>query len=100
KYFTKTQHVFGVDPVFVSTKWFNAQPANIQKIFRDAMRETIEYERKVWVEAEMNDYGRATKLGAVIGEADIPAFQRKIKPIGEQSKTNLSGLYEMVEATQ
>ena len=29
-----------------------------------------------------------------------PAFQRKVKPIWEQNKTNLSGLYEIVEATQ
>lgn len=100
KYFTKTQHLFGVDPIFVSTKWFNAQPANIQKIFRDVMRESIENERKIWVATEMADYGRAAKLGAIIGEADIPAFQRKAKPIWEQNKTNLSGLFEIVEATQ
>ena len=100
KYFVNTQHLFGVDPIFASAKWFNAQPANIQKIFRDVMRESIANQRKIWVEAEMADYGRATKMGAIITDADIPAFQRKVKPIWEQNKTNLSGLYEIVEATQ
>lgn len=100
KYFVNTQHLFGVDPIFASAKWFNAQPANIQKIFRDVARESIANQRKIWVEAEMADYGRATKMGAIITDADIPAFQRKVKPIWEQNKTNLGGLYDIVEATQ
>jgi tripartite ATP-independent transporter DctP family solute receptor len=100
KYFMKTQHLFGVDPVFVSAKWFNAQPANIQKIFRDVMRESVANQRKIWVEAETSDYARAAKMGTTIGEVDVPAFQRKVKPIWDQNRASLSGLYEIVEATQ
>jgi tripartite ATP-independent transporter DctP family solute receptor len=100
KYFTKTQHLFGVDPLFASAKWFNAQPENIQKIFNDVARETVEYERKNWLEAENKDYARATSAGTLINEADILAFQHKVKPIWAQYKGDLGGLYDIVESTQ
>lgn len=100
KYFTKTQHLFGIDPLFASAKWFNAQPANAQKIFRDVAREAVVNQRKIWVEAEEADYGRAAKAGTITNEVDIPAFQRKAKPIWDQNKSNLGGLYDIVEATQ
>jgi TRAP-type transport system periplasmic protein len=100
KYFSKTQHFFGIDPVFVSTKWFNKQPADIQKIFRDILRETVEHERKIWLEAEQKDYARATSMGVKIGDVDIEAFQHKVKPIWEQNKADLGELYEIAQATQ
>jgi len=100
KYFTKTQHLFGIDPLFASAKWFSAQPPRIQKVFRDVAREVVEYERKIWLEAENADYGRATSMGTLINEADVPAFQRKVKPVWAQNKADLGGLYDIVEATQ
>jgi len=100
KYFTRTQHLFGIDPLFASAKWFNAQPANAQKIFRDVAREAVAYERDIWLKAEEADYGRAATAGTMINEADIPAFQRKVRPIWEQNKANLGELYDIVEATQ
>lgn len=100
KYFTKTQHLLGIDPVFASAKWFNAQPARIQTILRDVVREAVANERKIWLEAENKDYGRATQMGAKINDCDIPAFQRKVKPIWAQNKPNLGALYDIVEATQ
>ena len=100
KYFTKTQHLFGIDPLFASAKWFSAQPVRIQKVFRDVAREVVEYERKIWLEAENADYSRATSMGTLINEADIPAFQRKVKPIWAQNKADLGGLYDIVEETQ
>jgi tripartite ATP-independent transporter DctP family solute receptor len=100
KYFTATQHFFGIDPVFVSAKWFNAQPANIQKIFFDVFRETVEHERKIWLEAEKKDYGRATSMGTHISDVDIPAFQHKVKPIWEQNKGDLGTLYDIAKETQ
>ena len=100
KYFTKTQHLFGVDPLFASAKWFNAQPARIQKIFQDVVREVVAYERKIWLEAENADYARAASMGTLINEADVPAFQRKVKPIWAQNKADLGVLYDIVEATQ
>ena len=100
KYFTKTQHLFGIDPLFASAKWFNAQPAAAQKIFRDAAREAVAYERDIWLKAEEADYGRATKAGTLINEADIPAFQRKVKAIWEQNKATFGEMYDIVQATQ
>lgn len=100
KYFTKTQHLFGLDPLFASAKWFYAQPENIQKIFLDVARETVEYERKKWLEAENADYARAASAGTIINEADIPAFQQKGKAVWAQYKGDLGALYDIVEATQ
>jgi tripartite ATP-independent transporter DctP family solute receptor len=99
KYFTKTQHLFGIDPLLASAKWFNAQPAEVQKVFRDIAREAVAHEREIWLKAEEADYGRAAKAGTLINEADVAAFQRKVKPIWDQNRANLSGLYEIVEAT-
>lgn len=100
KYFTKTQHLFGIDPLFASAKWFNAQPADVQKIFRDVAREAVAHEREIWLKAEEADYGRAVKAGTVINDADIPGFQRAAKPIWEQNKATFGELYGIVLATQ
>jgi tripartite ATP-independent transporter DctP family solute receptor len=100
KYFTKTQHLFAVDALFASAKWFNAQPQDIQKIFYDVARETVEHERKIWLEAENADYARAAAAGTIINDADIPAFQNKAKPVWDQYKADLGALYDIVQATQ
>lgn len=100
KYYAKTQHFFGIDPVFVSAKWFNAQPPDAQKIFVDVARETIERERKLWLAAEAKDYARAASMGAKINDVDIEAFQRKVKPIWERNRKDLGVLYDIAQDTQ
>jgi tripartite ATP-independent transporter DctP family solute receptor len=100
KYYAKTQHFFGIDPVFVSAKWFNAQPSDARKIFVDVSRETVEHERKLWLAGEAKDYARAVSMGAKINDVDIEAFQHKVKPIWEQNRTNLGALYDIAQDTQ
>lgn len=100
KYYSKTQHFFGIDPVFVSAKWFNAQPSNIQKIFVDVAHETVEQERKLWLIREGQDYARAISMGSKINDVDTEAFQHAVKPIWEQNRNELGALYDIVQNTQ
>jgi tripartite ATP-independent transporter DctP family solute receptor len=100
KYYAKTQHLFGIDPIFVSAKWFNAQPADAQKIFTDVVREAVEHERKLWLAAEEKDYARAASMGTKINEVDIEAFQHKVRAVWEQNRTDLGALYDIAQDAQ
>ena len=99
-YFSLSHHFYSVDPVFVSLKWLNQQPSEIQKAIIQAGKETIPFERKVWAEDEQKNYDKAKAAGIKINDVDIPAFQKTAKPVLEKYSGSLGELYPILKEYQ
>ena len=99
-YFSLTHHFFSIDPLLVSLKWFNAQPADAQKAIVQAGKETIPMERKVWDEGDAANYVVAKNAGVKINEADVPAFQKAVQPVWDKYGPGMGELYTILKQSQ
>ena len=99
-YFSLTHHFYDANPLFVSLKWFNQQPPDIQKALLQAGKETIPFERKAWADDELKNYEKAKAAGIKINDADIGAFQKAAKPVLEKYGPSLGELYPILKEYQ
>jgi tripartite ATP-independent transporter DctP family solute receptor len=99
-YFSLTHHFYDVNPVFLSLKWFNQQPPDIQKALLQAGKETIPFERKAWADDEQKSYEKARAIGIKINDADIAAFQKTARSVMEKYAPSLGELYPMLKEYQ
>lgn len=99
-FFSKTNHFFSVDPFLVSLKWFNAQSPEAQKAILQAGKETIPYERKVWVEGDAKNFALAAKAGVKINDTDAGAFQKITRPVWDKYGPALGELYTILKNSQ
>lgn len=99
-YFSKTQHLFSVDPFMVSLKWYNSLPADVQSAIVQAAKETIPYERKIWDEGDAKNFEKAKASGVKLNEADIPSFQKAAKPLWDKYGPDFGEFMDIVKAGQ
>jgi len=84
RYYILDEHTRVPDMLVISTRvWNNLKPA-FQQILQEAVDESVEYQRKIWSEAEHADIKTVEESGVTIIRPDKKAFQEAVKPIWKE----------------
>jgi len=85
KYYSLDRHCFSPEVLIFSKKtWDRLSPAD-RKLIKEAVKASIDYQRKLWKEYEERAKNKLLKAGVKVNEIDdISAFQRAVEPIYEK----------------
>lgn len=81
KYYSVDQHTMSPDLIIISEATWNRLTPAEQKIIKEAARESMEEEIKLWDQIETANIEKAKELGVTFVELDKSKFREKVKPM-------------------
>jgi tripartite ATP-independent transporter DctP family solute receptor len=78
------KYLITIEPVFISEKFLQAQPPDIQKAILQAGRESVPVERKANEEQEAKVVETLRAKGRTVVVPDVTPFQKAVEPVYEQ----------------
>ena len=88
KYYSKTEHSMAPEMLLFSKKVWDGLSADDQKAIRQAAKESVAVQRKLWDEREEKSLQAVKAGGAQIIDVDKPAFQAAMKPVYDKFITD------------
>jgi TRAP-type C4-dicarboxylate transport system substrate-binding protein len=80
--------------------WNNLKP-EFQQILQESVDESVEYQRKIWTQAEENDLKSVEKAGVKIIHPDKEPFQASVKSVWDEFEdTDIGELIKRIEEVQ
>ena len=89
------EHVRLPDMLIISTRVWNKLTPDFQQILQESVDESVEYQRKLWIEAEQEALNEVQAAGVTISYPDKTPFQEAVKPIWKEFEDTEIG--EMIE---
>lgn len=84
KYYTLDEHSRLPDILVISSRvWNNLSPKR-QRILQEAVDESVEYQRKIWTQAEKEDLETVKLAGVTVIEPDKALFEESVKSIWDE----------------
>jgi len=100
KYYTVNEHSMVPEILMFSKKVFDTLPADEQKIFRAAAKESVPYMRKLWDAKELESRKKVEAAGVqVVDNVDKKPFMDAMKPVYDKLVTDAK-LKAMVKRVQ
>jgi TRAP-type C4-dicarboxylate transport system substrate-binding protein len=100
KYYTVNEHSMVPEILMFSKKVFDTLPADEQKIFRAAAKESVPYMRKLWDAKELESRRKVEAAGVqVVDKVDKKPFMDAMKPVYDKLVTDAK-LKAMVKRVQ
>jgi tripartite ATP-independent transporter DctP family solute receptor len=100
KYYTVNEHSMVPEILMFSKKVFDTLPADEQKIFRAAAKESVPYMRKLWDAKELESRRKVEAAGVqVVDKVDKKPFKDAMKPVYDKLVTDAK-LKAMVKRVQ
>jgi tripartite ATP-independent transporter DctP family solute receptor len=101
KYYTMDEHTMLPDILVISTRvWKNLTP-EFQQILQEAVDESVEYQRKIWAEAEQNDLKTVEQQGVKIIHPDKQPFRDSVKSVWDEFEgTEIGELIKQIQEVQ
>jgi len=100
KYYTVNEHSMVPEILMFSKKVFDTLPADEQKIFRAAAKESVPYMRKLWDAKELESRKKVEAAGVqVVDKVDKKPFMDAMKPVYDKLVTDAK-LKAMVKRVQ
>ncbi|MBN1362465.1 MAG: TRAP transporter substrate-binding protein [Sedimentisphaerales bacterium] len=84
QYYTLDEHTCLPDILMIGTRSWRRLTPEQQQILQEAADESVEYQRKLWIEAEANDLKTAQEAGVTIIRPDKQPFREKVRSIWEE----------------
>lgn len=82
KVYSKTMHSMAPEMLVISKAVFDKMPKADQDLFRAAAKESVEFQRKKWAEAEAKSLEVVTKGGAqIVSDVDLASFKAAMAPV-------------------
>ncbi len=101
KYYALDQHTRLPDILIVSVRVWNSLKPEFQQILQEAVDESVEYQRKIWAEAEENDMKIVEEAGVHISYPDKEPFRESVKSVWEEFKgTEIGELIKQIQEVQ
>lgn len=101
KYYTLDEHTLLPDMLVISTSIWNKLTPEFQMILQEAVDESVEYQRKIWTEAEENDLKTVADAGVKIIHPDKIPFQTAVKSVwNEFEGTEIGNLIKQIQEVQ
>ena len=88
KFYSDTEHQMVPDVLLFSmSKWESLNKAQ-QDILRQAARESLAYEKKLWADYEKGEQIKAEKMGVKFSSPNKASFVAKVKPMIDEERKN------------
>ena len=78
------KYLITIEPLFISEKFFQSQPPEVQKAILQAGKESVAVERKANEEQEASVVETLRAKGRTVAIPDVAPFQRAVQPVYEQ----------------
>ncbi len=97
-YYALDEHTRLPDILIISTRVWNSLSSEFQQILQEAVDESVEYERKIWTEAEKNDMKIVEDAGVKVTYPDKKPFQESVKSMwAEYDDTEIGELIKKIQ---
>lgn len=98
KYYTLDEHTRLPDILVISTRVWNNLKPEFQQILQEAVDESVEYQRKIWAEAEESDMKIVKDAGVQVSYPDKAPFQSAVKSVWEEFEgTEIGELIKQIQ---
>jgi tripartite ATP-independent transporter DctP family solute receptor len=84
KYYTMDEHARLPDILIISVRVWNNLKGEFQQILQEAVDESVEYQRKIWTEAEEADMKKVQDEGVKVIRPDKEPFRATVKSIWDE----------------
>jgi tripartite ATP-independent transporter DctP family solute receptor len=101
KYYSLDEHTMLPDILVISTKVWNKLTPQFQQILQEAVDESVEYQRKIWTEAEQNDLKSVQDAGVKVIHPDKQPFRDSVRKIWDEfNGTEIGELIKQIQEVQ
>lgn len=98
KYYILDEHTILPDMLVISPRVWNNLSPEFQQIVQEAADESVEYERKIWAEAEKQDLKIVEEAGVKVIHPDKEPFQESVKSVWKEFEgTEVGELIEQIQ---
>ncbi len=84
KYYSLDEHTRLPDMLIISTKVWNNLSPEFQQILQESVDESVEYQRKIWAEAEEQDMKTMVDAGLQVSKPDKKPFRESVKSVWDE----------------
>jgi tripartite ATP-independent transporter DctP family solute receptor len=99
KYLMLDEHTALPDELIISTLVWNKLSRQEQKWVKEAAMESSEYQKKIWLEAELEALAEVQKAGVIVTTPDKESFRELVKPMYEEFSKDPE-MKELIQAIQ
>jgi tripartite ATP-independent transporter DctP family solute receptor len=99
KYLMLDEHSALPDELIISTLVWNKLSQQEQKWVKEAAMESSEYQKKIWLEAELEALAEVQKSGVIVTTPDKESFRELVKPMYEEFSIDPE-MKELIQAIQ
>ncbi len=97
-YYILDEHTRLPDILIISTRVWESLTPEFQKILQEAVDESVEYQRKIWAEAEKSDMEIVKAAGVQVSYPDKRPFQASVRSIWEEfNGTEIGELIKQIQ---
>jgi tripartite ATP-independent transporter DctP family solute receptor len=101
KYYTMDEHTMLPDILVISTRVWNKLSPEFQQILQEAVDESVEYQRKIWAEAEKDDLKSEQDAGVKVIYPDKQPFRDSVRSVwNEFDGTDIGELIKQIQEVQ
>jgi len=101
KYYTLDEHTMLPDMLVISTRVWNKLTPQFQQILQEAVDESVEYQRKIWAEAEQSDLKTVVQQGVKIIHPDKQPFRDSVKSVWDEFEgTEIGDFIKRIQEVQ
>ena len=86
KFYSMDQHLMTPDVIIISERAWNGLSANEQKILKEAAKESLEEQIKIWDATDDMNKAKGIKSGVTFVEVDKAPFRAAVKPMIDAAK--------------
>ena len=99
KYLMLDEHSAIPDELLISTLIWNRLSPQEQKWLKEAAMESLEFQKKIWQEAELEALSEVQKAGVIVTRPDKEGFRELVKPMYEEFSKDTE-IKELIQAIQ
>ncbi len=98
KYYILDEHTMLPDILMISTRVWESLTPEFQQILQDAVDESVEYQRKIWAEAEEADMKIVQDAGVKVIRPDKGPFRESVKSVWDEFEgTDIGELIKQIQ---
>ncbi len=98
RYYILDEHTRLPDILVIGTDIWNGLSPEFQSILQEAVDESVEYQRRIWAQAEESDIETVKKAGVEIIRPDKGPFRESVKSVwAEFDGTEIGDLVELIQ---
>jgi tripartite ATP-independent transporter DctP family solute receptor len=100
-YYILDEHTRLPDILIISTRIWDSFSPEFQQILQESVDESVEYQRKIWAEAEESDMKIVKEAGVKISYPDKEPFKASVRSLWEEFEgTDLGELIKQIQEVQ